>query len=130
MARASLTPLLLTADSSATSLSGTAASAQGTVTTGAGNGCTFSNAPLGQVLLLVNATANGTAGTATVFIGQTIGGQTVTSFSVPLTSTALNVIGPFHAALDSPGTTTVTVDFTFTGASTITAGAITIPGVY
>jgi hypothetical protein len=129
MARVALTPTLLTADSSATSLSGTV-SAQGTVTTGASNGCTFSNAPLGQVLLIVNATANGTAGTATVFLGQTIGSQSFTSFSVPLTNSALNVIGPFHAALDTPGTTTVTVDFTFTGASTITVGVVQIPGVY
>jgi len=129
MARVALTPTLLSADGSATNLTN-GVSAAGTVTTGAGNGCTFNNAPLGQVLLLVNATANGTAGTATVFIGQTIGGQSVTSFSVPLNNSAISVVGPFHAALDTPGTTTVTVDFTFTGGGTTTVGVIQIPGVY
>lgn len=127
MARTSLTPTILTADSGATNLT-TSGTAGGTITTGAGNGVSFSNLP-GQTLLLVTS-GTGVPGTATVTIGQTVLGQGISSFPVAM-ATASNVytIGPFHSVLDAPGSATVSVDFSVTG-SGWSAGLIQIPGVY
>lgn len=125
MARTTATPTILTADSGAANLT-----ALGTVvvpTTGVNNGVQFSNIP-GQTLLAVTAGTWATS-TATVNIGQTVLGQTVTSFTVNLTASVLNLIGPFHSVLDQTGTANVAVDFTF-GGGTMACGVIQIPGVY
>jgi len=129
MARTTLTPTLMTADSSFTTL-GTAATA--TPATGAGNGVQFNNAPLGQVLLVV-VTA-GTPTTLTVVIGQTLLGQSVGTanqggYTVgPLATTGVALVGPFHAFMQTPGTFLVGVDFTAN--TSVTVGVIQIPGVY
>lgn len=128
MARTTITPTVLNADGGVPTAAGTAATGFTQVSTGAGNGVTFSNIP-GQTLLMLGGTTNGTC---TVLIGQTVLGQAITSFTVPVTLTPfapLAVIGPFHSVLDAVGSANVSVDFTF--ANTVPfAGVAQIPGVY
>ena len=129
MARTTITPTILTADSGFTTL---ATAASTSPSAGAGNGVQFNNAPLGQVMLVV-VTA-GTPTTLTVVIGQTLLGQSVGTagqggYSVgALATTGTALIGPFHAYMQTPGTFLVGVDFSaITG---VTCGVIQIPGVY
>jgi hypothetical protein len=129
MARTTLTPVILTADSGAT-LAGTLSTGFALVTAGAGNGVTFSNLP-GQSLLMVAGTAASQAGTLTVTVGQTVLGQSVTSFSVPLTLTTAAptaVVGPFHSVLEAPGGANISVDFNFVLPPY--AAVFQTPGVY
>jgi hypothetical protein len=130
MARTTISPTLLTADSGFMAAATIADSF--TPTAGAGNGVQFNNAPLGQVLLVVNTA--GTPTTLTVVIGQTLLGQSVGTagqggYTVgPLAATASTLIGPFHAYMQTPGTFLVSVDFS--AITSVTCGVVQIPGVY
>lgn len=119
MATQTLTPTVLTPDSVATDLSTL-------VQTQTGNVLQFANS--GHELLVLQATAS--SKTATVSIGATVLGQPVTAFtpvSLPYgTSGDIVLLGPFHAALDSPGTNTVTVTLTD---ATSKVALIQVPGV-
>lgn len=119
MTNAAITPTVLTADSVKTNLSTVAA----TTAVTASNGVTFNNT--GTVVLLVTGSV---ANTATVVVGSTVLGQAVTSFTVAMTGTVnvVDVLGPFHSALNAPGTQTVTI--TFSAACSV--GLVQIPGVY
>ena len=129
MARTLITPTLLTADSSATSLTTVAASTSITAGfIGAGNGVQFTNAPIGQFLLLVSNTST-VATTLNVAVGTTVLGQAVTAYTVSVPASTMAVLGPFHSYLDTPGTTLVGVDF-ITFVTSQSCGLIQLPGVY
>jgi hypothetical protein len=119
MTNAPITATALTPDNVKTNLSTIAASQAVT----ASNGVTFSNT--GNCVLLVTGSV---ANTATVVIGSTVLGQAVTNFTVAMTGTVnvVDVLGPFHSALNAPGTNTVTI--TFSAACSV--GLVQIPGVY
>lgn len=119
MTNAPITATTLTPDNSKTNLSSVAA---GTAVTSS-NGVTFTNS--GTCFLLVTGSV---ANTATVVVGSTVLGQSVTNFTVAMTGSAgvVDVLGPFHSALNAPGTQTVTI--TFSAACTV--GLVQLPGVY
>jgi hypothetical protein len=122
MARATLTVGTLTADNSATTIASIATT---TPVSGAGNGVLLANT-LDSMLVVVST---GTASTLTVNVGTTLFGQAVANFTVSLPATAgTYIIGPFHSALNQPGTSQIAVDFSsITG---LTVGAFQLPGVY
>lgn len=119
MATQTLTPTVLTPDSAPADLSTL-------VQTATGNVLQFSNS--GRELLLIQATA--ASETATVSIGATVLGRPVTPYTavtLPFATTGdLMLFGPFHAALDAPGTNTVTVTLTD---ATSKVALIQVPGV-
>jgi NADH/NAD ratio-sensing transcriptional regulator Rex len=119
MANQPLTPTQCVPDNTALNLT----SLSGTAMTGF-LGVTFNNS--GREKLLVNVGA--TATTATVVIGSTVLGQAVTNFSVVLTTSAINQIGPFHTIDDATGTTTVTI--TFNQVASVTVGLVQDAGVF
>lgn len=122
MARTSLTTTVLQPDSVANNLTSNATTAPSA--TGVGNGVTFTNTGSAFLAVIVGSTAT----TATVVVGSTVLGQAVTSFSVVLNTSATNIIGPFHSAVNLAGTTTVAVDFSnITG---VTCGAFAPGSVY
>jgi hypothetical protein len=125
MARTLLTATLLTPDSAAANLTAIAAAGTAPSASGAGNGVTLPNYP-GQSFLLVSVGT--TATTATVQIGTTEFGQGATGFSVALTVSALNLLGPFHTAMDQVGGILVAVDFNNTTA--VLCAALQALGVY
>jgi len=125
MARTAITPTSVIPDSGAVNI--TALSNTTSVTTGATNGVSFSNT--GQQLLFANVGATGGSPTATVVMGATVLGQAVTNFTVNLTASAINQLGPWHTADNQPGTNTLFMDFTF-AASTVTVGLLQMLGVY
>jgi hypothetical protein len=76
----------------------------------------FSNS--GREFLAVAAGA--TSETAQVDIGVTILGQTVANFTaISLTNAHVELLGPFSAQVDTPGTTTATVTLSTTTAITV-----------
>lgn len=130
MARVTLTPVVLQADGGVPAAAGTAATTFVQVTAGAGNGVVFPNVP-GQTLLMVAGTS---AGTATVVVGSTVLGQTITSFTVPVNSLTpfapLATIGPFHSVLDPPGTPNLVVQIDFAFNVLPYVAAFQVPNVY
>jgi hypothetical protein len=121
LARTALTTTVLQPDSVANNLTSGAAA---TVTSGAGNGVTVPNTGSSFLAVIVGSTAC----TATVVVGSTVLGQAVTSFTVVLTTSATNILGPFHSALNAPGTQVVSVDFS--SATNVTVGAFQLGGTY
>lgn len=120
MATQTLTPTVLTPDDVLTDLTTL-------VATTTGNVLQFSNS--GHELLVLQATA--ASQTATVSIGATVLGQPVQSFparTLPYSGSAGDIVllGPFHSAVDTPGSTTVTVTMTD---ATSKAALIQVPGV-
>jgi hypothetical protein len=101
VARTSLTPVILQPQSASnlTPANLTTLASGGTAPggTGAGNGVQFVNYP-GQTFLLVSM--GSTASTATVAIGATLYGQPAAGVPVPLTISALNLLGPFYSAAE------------------------------
>lgn len=82
----------------------TALMAAGTL--GGNTGVSFVNT--GREVLYANVASGGSTGS--VAIGTTIEGQPVTAIPLTLTSSAVNVIGPFPADENQPGGT-ITVTF-------------------
>jgi hypothetical protein len=120
MTTQTLTPTVLSPDDALTDLTTL-------VTTTTGNVLEFSNS--GRELLVLQATA--ASQTATVSIGATVLGQAVQSFDAvdlpyPGSAGGIVLLGPFHSALETPGTTTVTVTMTD---ATSKAALIQVPGV-
>jgi hypothetical protein len=126
MARTTLTPTLLTADQAAANLTALAAAGVAPGGTGAGNGVLFTNYGPGQTLLLVSV--GSTATTFTVAVGSTLFNQAATGFSVVGTVSALNLLGPFHSALDQQGTSQVAVDFS--NVTSVLCAVLQLSGVY
>jgi hypothetical protein len=96
-----------------------------TVITG-GNTVQFANVP-GQTLLYISAGTTG--GTIQLNVGATIFGQSFAAFTaITLSTSTIYVFGPFHSALDTPGTTTVNV--VTSGALVSSMAALQLQGVY
>jgi hypothetical protein len=126
MARVQLTPITQGADSIATNLTAAGAAGVAPGGAGAGNGVQFTNFP-GQTILLVSVGTTPT--TLTVVIGSTLFGVAATGFPVgPLTASAISIVGPFHTALDQPGTQLVAVDFS--AVTNILCVAVQLAGVF
>jgi hypothetical protein len=132
MARSSVTPTLLSPDSVLENLTGLVASANGTTSvtpgaTGAGNGVTFPNFP-GQTLFVVSNGATPT--TLTVIIGSTLFGQSATSYSVgPTSATTINLVGPFHSALEASGSSNL-IAIDFSSVTGVIVACLQLTGVY
>lgn len=124
MARATLTVASTTPDTGVLDLTTLANQSPGT--TGTGNGVQFNNTL--DSFLVVNQ-AGTTASTASVVIGSTILGQGVTSFTASIPGTVgIYLIGPFHSAVNLPGTGNVAIDFS--SVTGFTVGAAQLGNVY
>lgn len=122
MARTTPTPVVLTPNSTSTTIASIATSTVSGV--GSPNGVLVTNT--GASVLVVVST--GTTTTLTVLVGTTVLGQAAASFSVVLPSVAgTYIVGPFNSAVNQPGLGVVAVDFSsITG---ITVGVMQLPGV-
>jgi len=93
-----------------------------TVTSGAGNGVTVNNDGRTFLIVVVGATAT----TATVNVGGKVAGVAVAGQAVVLTTNAVNLLGPWDAAVNQPATNLVQVDFS--NATAVTVGAFSLSG--
>lgn len=91
-------------------------------TLGANTGVSFVNT--GREVLFVNVAVGGS--TCSIAIGTTIEGQAVAALTPVLTTSAINVIGPFPADENQPGGT---IQVTFGTPANVTVGLLQNAGV-
>lgn len=116
----SLTPTQQPRTGAAAPVNLTSLMAAGTL--GANTGVSFTNT--GKEVLYANVTSGGS--TCSVAVGTTVEGQSVNPIPLTLSSSAINVIGPFPADENQPGGT---IQVTFGTPANVTVALLQNAGV-